>query len=203
MSFFETIKELWKNERGRAIIKLGIYILFLMFAISYVRIGTQNSSNKVIVQDNYINKNVYQEKISFLDNIIILKNNGSDISFDLNNEEYKVVNNSVYKNDILEEYDFYFWNLTPSFIGNIIKNKEVYSETKYNDSSVEKTYKISLRDFMLSFNGKDLNLEEFDDNDITISIKQLNNEVISVNLDLTSYYNFIELGKELKVSIEY
>ena len=201
MKLFENIKILMSDQRGRALVKFGIYIIFIIFVVSYAR-GLAGKNATRVIEDPYTAKKEYKEKITFLDNTYELTSDSS-IKFLLNDEEYKVKDNVVYKDEEEVEYDFYFWNLTPSFISNLVKNKEVYSETKYKDSSIEKTYEISLLEFIKSFKGKPLELEEFEDSKVIIKIKKLKDEVVSVYLDLTNYYVLFDEDIKLEVNIEY
>ena len=201
MSFFEKIKVLMSDERGRALVKFGIYIIFIIFVVSYAR-GLAGKRATRVIEDPYTAKKEYKEKITFLDNTYELTSDSS-IKFLLNDEEYKVKDNVVYKDEEEVEYDFYFWNLTPSFIGNLVKNKEVYAETKYKDSTIEKAYEISLLEFIKNFKGKTLELEEFEDSKVIIKIKKLKDEVVSVYLDLTNYYALFDKNIRLEVNIEY
>lgn len=201
MKLFENIKILMSDQRGRALVKFGIYIIFIIFVVSYAR-GLAGKNATRVIEDPYTAKKEYKEKITFLDNTYELTSDSS-IKFLLNDEEYKVKDNVVYKDEEEVEYDFYFWNLTPSFISNLVKNKEVYSETKYKDSSIEKTYEISLLEFIKSFKGKPLELDEFEDSKVIIKIKKLKDEVVSVYLDLTNYYVLFDEDKKLEVNIEY
>ena len=201
MKLFENIKILMSDQRGRALVKFGIYIIFIIFVVSYAR-GLAGKNATRVIEDPYTAKKEYKEKITFLDNTYELTSDSS-IKFLLNDEEYKVKDNVVYKDEEEVEFNFYFWNLTPSFISNLVKNKEVYSETKYKDSSIEKTYEISLLEFIKSFKGKPLELEEFEDSKVIIKIKKLKDEVVSVYLDLTNYYVLFDEDIKLEVNIEY
>ena len=199
MSFFEGVKVLLSDKRGRALVKFGIYIIFIVFAVTYVRAIHETREVKPVV-DSYTSQTTYKETIKFLDKEYELENNVG-IRFK-DKEEYTVISNTVYKENEKIDYDFYFWNLTPKFIGELVSDKEAYSETKYKDSSIEKTYKISLIEFIEKFDGKELNLEEYEDNEITITIKKMNDKVVSVYLDLTNYYSFID-DEKLEVYITY
>ena len=201
MKLFENIKILMSDQRGRALVKFGIYIIFIIFVVSYAR-GLAGKRATRVIEDPYTTKKEYKEKITFLDNTYELTSDSS-IKFLLNDEEYKVKDNVVYKDEEEVEYDFYFWNLTPNFIGNLVKNKEVYSETKYKDSTIEKAYEISLFEFIKNFKGKTLELEEFEDSKVIIKIKKLKDEVVSVYLDLTNYYALFDKNIKLEVNIEY
>ena len=200
MSYFEKIKVFLSDKRGVALVKFGIYIIFIIFVLFYVKGIHEEKDNKVL-EDPYISQTTYKEKISFLDNEYELEND-STIKFYLNDEEYEVKEDVVYKGEEIEDFDFYFWNLTPNFIGNLVKDHEAFSKTTYQDKTEEKTYKISLLEFFAKFKGKELNLEEFDDKQITISIKKKNDKVVSVYLDLTNYYYFIN-DENLEVYITY
>lgn len=200
MKLFENIKILMSDKRGRALVKFGIYIVFIIFVVAYVR--GLNDTKPAQVKDPFIEKTNYKEKVTFLENVYELTYDSS-IKFSVNNEEYEVKDDVVYKDGEIVEFDFYFWNLTPNFIGNLVKNKEVYSETKYKDSSIEKTYEISLLEFVKSFKGKTLELDEFEDDKVIVKIKKLNDEVVSVYLDLTNYYVFFDEDIKLEVDIEY
>lgn len=200
MSFFESVKTLLSDKRGRALVKLGIYILFMAFVIMYVQVKNDRKPTK---QTN-INtpKTTYSETIKFLDTEYELKSNDGIIRFSKDDHEYVVMDDEVYEGKNLVDFEFLFWKLTPTLINDLTKDIEPYSETKYKDSTIEKTYYVSLIDFTKKFQDNN-SLEEFEDKDIIIKIKKKDSEIVSVYLDLTNYYYFLEQDKNLEVEITY
>ena len=200
MSLFETIKVLLSDKRGRAIVKLGIYMIFMAFVIIYIQV--RNDREHIEKENFNTPKTTYSETIKFLDYEYKLESNDGIIRFFEGEHEYVVRGDEVYEGKELVDFKFLFWNLTPTLIDDLTKNVEPYSETKYKDSTIEKTYYISLIEFTKKFIGTN-SLEEFEDKDIIIKTKKKDNEMVSVYLDLTNYYYFFEQDKNLEVEIAY
>ena len=186
MSFIESVKVLLSDKRGRALVKFGIYIFFMIFVIFYIK--GMHKEQPIIEEDPYISQTSYKENIKFLDKEYELEAYDSIIKFKNDTEEYTVENGILYKDKEVIEYEFYFWNLTPSFIGELVSNKEAYSETKYKDSSIETTYEISLEEFVKKFKCKPLLLDSYDDKNVIVKIKKQEEKIVSVYIDLSNYY---------------
>lgn len=209
--FLEMIKVLWNDQRGRALIKLGIYMVFMTIVVLYARSlsskNTETVKPKKSVFDSYAEMILKNEIITINDTKYEISFGNETILMDSDNKY--IISNNVVKteaNEIIEN-KIYFWNITPKLIGNLIKDKEKYFETKYNDDTKEEGYKIKLSEFIRYFNGINLDdnsLENLDSKEILISIKQDQEKVISVNLDLTEYVKLILEDINLyNVKIEY
>lgn len=205
----ENFKVLWMDERGRALIKLSAYLLFMVFVIMYARSIVHNPNNnektvkssyeKFISQINYVaDIKVDEEQISLT---------GGDItSFTYNEENYIVIDSKVTKNQIEAEDDFdiYFWKVTPKFIGEILTNREPEYTSNYKDGLVKKGYKISLYDFLEKHNISNVNVDDIEtipDEYIEVVIEDAGNKIELVTLNLDSYYRFVT-GENKSFSIE-
>lgn len=210
--FFKTFKIIWDDERGRALIKLGIYLIFIVFVIMYTRdiySKTQTNTSTKTVLEKYMSEKIYTEKIKINNDLYTLTNDNGSIIFEYEDNSYLVNNNVVLKKDdnMIIDHDIYFWNITPNLIGNLVKNKETYYVTKYNDGITDKAYKVSLVNFISAFNGNETDikyLEEIPDTEFIIIVNETKDKINKVSLDLSSYYTLITGNeKQYNVEIEY
>lgn len=210
--YFELFLRLWNDDRGRALLKLGLYLIFIVFVVAYTR-NVYNDTSKPLVPsqsilEKYIKLEKFEETIT-IENFNYKLSYGDKIIFsdDINN--YEVIEDVIYlqgTNDIIPA-SVYFWNITPNLIGNLVNKKETFYVTNYNDGTKDKAYQISLVDFISKFKGINLEIEflnQISDETILIVIKETKDNIISVDLDLSSYYKLITgINKEYKIKIEY
>lgn len=210
--YFEMFKTIWGDERGRALIKLGLYLIFIIIVVMYARTIYNNQSTKKELQtvfEKYINVKSYSENITVDDKTYLLTNMNNSISFKYESNSYLVSNNIVtlQENNEITDFEIFFWNITPSLIGRLINNKGTFYVTEYSDGTKDKAYRISLLDFIRNFNSNSLDIEfieEIPNEDIMIVINETKKEIKKVSLDLSSYYKLVTgLSKKYSIQIEY
>lgn len=210
--YFEMFKTIWMDQRGRALIKLGLYLIFIIIVIMYARTIYSNEPTKKEVQtvfEKYINDRTYSENITVDDKTYSLTNTNNYITFKYEADLYTVLDNTVtlQENNEIKDFELYFWNITPSLIGRLTNNKETFYVTQYNDGTKDMAYKVSLLDFIRNFDGSSLDIEfieEIPNEDIIIIINETKQYIKKVSLDLSSYYKVITgISKKYNVQIEY
>lgn len=210
--YFEMFKIIWGDERGRALIKLGLYLIFMIIVVMYAKsMYSSNLAEKEVqtVFEKYINERTYSENITVDDKTYSLTNTNNFITFKYEADLYTVLDNTVtlQENNEIKDFEIYFWNITPSLIGNLIKNKETFFVTQYNDGTKDKAYKVSLLDFISKFNGSSLDvkfIEEIPNEEIIVVINETEQYIKKVSLDLSSYYKLVTgISKKYNVQIEY
>lgn len=149
-------KELWKNPKYNAIIKICMYMLFILILVLIVRLGSNadkaSNINTNIHNLNYNNMSSYEYEI-------IIKNNKENINIkgikfnECNDfeivgemEKYSIIDNKLYKT-LNEEYvesllDINLISLLPDNISKYIINENLKSEIEYDDGQIKKEYTI-------------------------------------------------------------
>ncbi len=204
--FFKTLKETWKNPKGKALIKLCLYFLFMFSVIIFVNISSLNKPRKIIHDeykknnnDNYEyleiininNKNFNIEGIRYKnkENIKII-----ELNKEINIENNTILNESILENSLLNNLNFLNFQLDK--IENILTQKQNSKSITYNDGSKKTEYLL---------NTSELNL--FKDN-ITVDYKivkyEKNNDIIKLEIDVTNLYKAINKNINTSlITIEY
>jgi len=207
--YIDIFKTLWGNEKGKALIKLFLYLIFLIIVIVYIRTTKVNRHNNTAINaiDSFKNMTNYTE-------VVTIDNNKYDLDVSeytylkINNMSYQILNNSVISSidNSLLNFDIYFWNITPKSIYRLIKDKDIYSNTSYSDGLKSKTYLVKLVDFLKEVNTSlDIEMiEEIKDIDIKITMSEKSKKIVSVELELADYYKIrTGISKEYDIKIEY
>ena len=147
----DNIKILLADERGRALVKLSAYLLFMFFVILYARMLVRNSDNEQNLKtpyEKFISQIEYTADINYSGEEFSLIG-GNITSFTYGEEQYIVVDSKLKKDEIeVDDFEIYFWEITPKFIGKVLENKEPEYTSNYKDGLVKKGYKISLYEFL-------------------------------------------------------
>ena len=182
-SKLDRLKEMWKDKKGRAKIKLCLYLIFFIGVVIFARVlGYQNSKadNNVNVNNNsfiYSLKDNYEYDINIEKNNDIYNYHGKKLGInesitikDNDNEEYYFVMNNKYYildnkgNYILSTGDEVYPYLDYKYINiNFIKELIEISSRENN------IYKIKLSTLILNNNS---------DNYITIEVNEDNKTII-------------------------
>lgn len=206
--FLDNIKVLWADERGRALLKLSAYLIFMAFVIVYARMLVRQSNetekNLKTPYEKFISQIEYVADINYNDEEFSLIG-GNITSFTYGDEQYIVVDSKLKKNEVeVNDFDIYFWKITPKFIGRILNNKEPEYTSNYKDGLVKKGYKISLYEFLEHHNVSNLNIEDLEnipDEYIEIVLDDTGRKIELVTLNLDSYYKFVT-GEDKKFSLK-
>lgn len=204
-NFIANFKKVWADERGKSLIKLGLYILFAVFAVftATATYRVNNASN-----DKYDNTPVdamtaYNNLSSYAGSYIIGDNKYTFTSatkqiikigdYYYFAEKQNLVNN-LDVTLVAPTFDFKFWYLTPSFIYDLIKNgKESYT-TNFANGSVETSYLVPLEYFVSNYDGNVLAIENTSilaGKNIEIVTTKTENKIVKVKINLSTYYVLI------------
>lgn len=202
---------LWNDERGKALIKLCIYIIFIVFVVLYARsLNSKDFDNR---EDNKVNLDSSIEQRNYLadiniDDIYISLTGGEIISFDYNNYQYTVVDSKLMKNGVeSDDFEVYFWKFNPNFVSQLLEEREPEYTSNFKDGSMKKGYIISLFDFVKEFQGSKFNVDdtEFIPNEnIDIIIEYSDSKIKNISLNLDNYYKLVtNENKSFDVLLKY
>lgn len=205
--------DLWMVPRYRALIILGLYIIFFAVVISsfktdsYVYRPIKNKENaleKYEKMDNYQYSATIENEISkkmsgrvYKDKQLIMLDN-NNYYYD-GNKLYKKEDSYIEFNENLLEFDI--WRFTPKLICELIQNGKLESKTEYADGIKSKTYLVSLVDFIKLYFGDDTTGKE----SVYVTLYEHDNMITKVELDLTSIYHMQQFSNlyDYKVILEY
>ena len=143
--------------------------------------------------DIFSSRKEYLVDIKIADEVISLIG-GDVISFSHNENQYTVVNSTIFKNgEESSDFEVDFWNITPQLIGELLKNKEEDYVSNFKDGSIKRGYYITLYDFIELFDKNLINsgIENIPQENILVIIEEINSKIQSAELELNSYYHFI------------
>jgi hypothetical protein len=201
--FIVNFKKVWADARGKSLIKLGLYMFFLIFATLTATATLQlNETKKEINKPVDVVKD-YSEYKNFTGNYLI---GGVKYPFTIASKQVIRINdilyfaegkdlvNAVDPSKEVPTFDFKFWYLTPKFIYDLMQNGEKAYTTTYANGSVETSYIVPLKYFASNYTGTILPVESilpFENMNISISTIETNKKIVKVKLDLSTYYVLI------------
>lgn len=216
--YIEKFKELWANQFYKSLIKLGLYFVFMIFAVFAARASysvaiqedkLKNNNSEGGVINEYADITEY-EAIFNVNNIVYNFNSIGKTIIKVDNKSYFLENdiliNTLDSNVLGPNLDFKFWYLTPKYIDGLIKTGEELYTKNYTDGKKEVSYLVSLINFATSFEGSSLEIQEgtLEGKNIEVVITYLNNKVTNIKLDLSLYYALIDnQTSNYIVNIEY
>lgn len=186
--YWDLFKEAWKDSRKRAIIKLGLYIIFFMIVILMIK----TSDNNYVV-DNNTTKNDYSNynfNLNFnsndiingtYDNNIIKYNYLNQIYYINDNMTYQMINNELL---VTDNYSIHISRLLINELDNYLSESEEIYKTEFSDGRIKKGYEIEIEDFAYLYDNKEI----LDKNKLNISVTYLNDEINEIEYDLTQYF---------------
>lgn len=211
-------KKTWADERGKALIKLGLYCLFVLFATFTATATYKYYSNEEKTENKtqLSAMEKYKQLNSYLATYVV---NGVSYPYTSANKQIIKVNDVSYFIDadkltnVLDsslaapEFDFKFWYFTPTFIIDMIKNGSSEYTTSYTDGKKVEAYLVPLKYFATKYTGNVIATEDssiFDDKNIEILITEKDDTVTKVEINVTSYYAFINnLATNYNIEIDY
>lgn len=212
--YVQKFLELWDVPRYRALIKLGLYIIFFIFVITLIKTQDNNISKnpvtKINVMENFKNMNNYQYKVIINNEVeetfISRVNNGKELIL-YNSDTYYFDGIKMYKKiDSYQEFkdiifDFDIWRFNPLFITNLIDKGEFNAKTEYQDDTISNEYLVKVKDFVKLYDNLDIE----DERTFSLVVYQTKKQVNKVTLDLTNIYNMKENANafDYKVNLEY
>lgn len=200
-SNWQIFKEVWEVPRYKALIKLGLYVIFFVFVFIFININKKENQDQTYTEKTSLEK--YKEMTSYEYNYSInyIENgdlNAIEISgtkyndtneFKYLKELYFINNNIIYlkkTNEVVQNLiNFNIVNLEPINIINYISNIEgqvVTSKvTKYSDDSSKTEYTIVYDDYVIYINI-------FEDNDYIYKLElDVTEEMQKANSKITDY----------------
>lgn len=196
-SKFDKLKEMWKDKRGRAKIKLALYFIFFFGVIIFARVLNSQASklqneninaNSFVyaINDNYeydinieIDDNTYNyhgRRLGYNESLTLKVGDKEEYYYVMNNKYYELDNNGNYiltsSEDIYSCLDYKYMNLN-------------YIKTLINISTNENnTYKVKLSDLILNNSSNNYIIITIDENNKTIIIDYT--ELFKIdNIDIT------------------
>lgn len=204
--YVKKFKQLWKNKRYRSLFILLIYFIFFMILFSILDFSSDNINLNNEKAFSFKDYEVYDFNIQLDINTVVYNFNGKrnqdqyeftydNQSFNMNYNELKQSNLDI---NIINSFEF-----TPMLINNMLENSLFLSEKKIvATNEIVKEYSLDLSKYLQIL---DYNLDIYNHDDtIIITMTNLNNQVTSITLDLTSFYkNLEEAYQEYKITINY
>lgn len=206
-------KKAWKIPKYKALIKLGIYLIFIFSLILMIRfcgnssiddtsnnqIQELNSTQKLEIMSNY----EYEIKINENENSTILKgikyNDINDFEVINDKEKYTVIDNNIYKKNTKELVEQLLnINIISIFNENLksyIIDENMKNEIKYKDNEIKKEYHI------YNFNIlENINKDKF----IILTTYENNNYIYKIEIDATDVIkDFNPLLNNYNIEINY
>lgn len=218
-SFWTLFKEIWQNKRYRSLIILGLYGIFFIFVFMFLNNNQSEPLPEMVKEEpkttleNYRDLNNYQ----FILEINEIKDKEeADYSYNgKTNDEITLINDKFFlKTNVIYEIvnnqikpleaslvDINLFKLKPANLYELINLGELNYETKFADESIEKSYLVPLRDVIKNFKGEDIADQKAT---VEIKYKEKDNNIISVELDLSSYQkHFYEMIDKYFIKISY
>lgn len=164
---FSIIKTIWKNERYRSLFIMGLYFIFFLSIILIAKMAPNSPKDydkKAITNIDTIEK--YDFEVSVKDSKIIGSYDYSYIKFTYNDVTYE------YSNEILLPTNFPYMDIIKfmdkNYVYSLIKDKDIYSTTKFSDDTKADTYLID--EIEITTYDKDLSKIDVKINDVTYKI---------------------------------
>lgn len=194
--YVQKFLEIWNNPRYRSLIILGLYAIFFIFVIAYIRSLNNNSMKveKVDTVQEYKSMDNYQYRATIKNEdvkTLIGKVDKQNQILTYNNSDYYIVNDKIYtKEDKYIELedkllDFDIWKFNPKFISELLEKGEVNSKTEFTDGTNAKSYLVKVSDFIKLYFGD----ETEDDRFVNVTVYQSSTQITKVELDITNIYN--------------
>jgi len=203
MKYIKELKEMLKNPKKKALTQLGFYVIFFIFVAILLR-GADNKPAKIIEEQKspiefYEDMKSYHYKVTYtnFDKVDIIDGTYVDniSSFNFNNFKY------YYDEDlyIIDNDSYYLSNIEYNIesifnISDLFEYMEEEAKTTYKDGTIETSYSMNSNIIYKHLYNLDANYN----NSVNISIKEQNNLITKIVLDLNN------LGINLKqIEIDY
>lgn len=195
LGFWKTLKALWGNTRYRAMIRLGGYLVFVIFVL--IMIQSNTSRSLPTSQNSYYrlaNMNNYEYQYTFTVNQTMNVVKGIHVS---DKESFEIVGDS---NKYLLEGELYYQlsnngkvqiqnpvsyslpSIQPHNLEEMLDASQKISTTNYETGETEKVYQLSSEVFYSIWDSSQIKKGE----NITIKVKESNNVIASITIDMTA-----------------
>lgn len=206
------LKKLWSTPKGKAIIKLSVYIIFIIFVIVFINIS--QSFGKIEKESVKYEKDITIQDMK--DNL--LKNNYKYV-YTINNNDQKI----VYSGERLKDEEIGTKETVNETIKYYVDGNEYYQLKMGDEVSIDNLYDnidINLLDSEYIINlikdkstiiDKKDKLKEYnynfsiEDKDISISLFTNEKEIVEIDIshnDITYVLKYSDIGKISKLNIE-
>lgn len=222
-SNIKLFKQLWKNPKYKATIKLGFYLIFVFLIVFIIRFcGNENVNSTTSVKEvTPIQKleamNNYEYEININENQSITTLKGikykdiNDFEVAKTKEKYTIIDNNIYKktnNELVTSLlNINIISLFPENLKQYVLSDYLKNEISYKDNETKKEYYIYGFNLIGNINNnKYIILTTYENNhyiykieiDATEVMKDINSGINNYNIDIN--YNNINKIKEYKSS---
>lgn len=204
--FFTKLKKMWNDRRYRSILILLMYFIFFAIMFLLLNIGTKTVHKDYEQVINFRDYNIYSFSTNIDINGMIYNIEGKRYKENYEFTYYEQTFNMNYddiKQSDLDKNIINSFEYMPDFLDNIINNSKLVSEKKIIDNNqIIKEYSLELEKYLKIL---DYNLSDYNSNDlILVTVSEIGNQVISVEIDLTNFYkNLEESYHNYKITINY
>lgn len=180
--YIKKIKELWKVPRYKALLKLGFYLLFIIFVVSLIN-NAPKIDTEVPVEKNELYSYEFTYTITQNDTVSVINgvNYKNTEKLTYNDNIYYYKNNDLYLNkEIIKDFEpFPLYKMRYSSISNIAIVNNIIDRTVYTDYETI-TYKVLGEDF------------EFD-HDFNLIIDKKDNYIVKAIINIPEVNYKIEI----------
>ena len=215
-NYYKTVKDILSDPRKKSITMLIIMVIFFSLTVIGVRSNKGNASNNSL-GNRYNTYDFSLNKIKSGNYKFVLSLNNDEVSNTYegkrnNNEElfndrennYYSYNDDFYKDihGVWSKVDFKYKELfNPYYIDKIIDKATFVKKEEFNDKTKVYNYSVSTTTLIELFERKIIDIE---DPINTIILKtDSDNNVVEIDMDISSYGVFKNYGKSVKISIKY
>lgn len=206
--WWDTFKLLWADTRYRAMIKMGMYIIFVGGVLIFIQVTSimnQNSHETVYKTplEQLAEKTDYQYQIKleelntemFIQEVNGIRDSvtnkftvvGNPTSYMIQDNLYYISNETdavLTSNPLL----FDITRLTPNILTEIMKSGEEIANTTYKSGIKEITYEVPLNTFIKYYTGTESTFTET----IICKIQVENQKITKIDVDWTNYRKIIQ-----------
>lgn len=222
-NFIEKFKELWSIPRYKALIKLGLWLVFFVFvflyinSFEYVKKDNLNNDNDENIKtiEKYKEMNNYNFTLSYKgkENIVLTgKSYLNRVAVMTTDKTYYLEDNKIYsiKDGFIEQdIDQTFIPLTnfylrTSDIYNLISLGKLEEEIKkIQDNTIINKYVVTNKAILKHY--QDVELQDGDDSSIIITTYEHDGQINKIIIDFTSFKRYEQNynGEEYEIMIEY
>ena len=204
VSLFKKIREYWKIPRYRALITLGIYILFFVIIYLYIQIMNHLSGPSIekvqvdpLIEYSSMDNYEYSYEIDVTGSLETSSYVISGIRYD-NQDNFKISNNSFYVQDniiysldgvknITDFVQIDLLLLLPNRIYDSLNYSTNTSKIEYQNGDAKVTYSIPVSKFNVAFLQ---GIDETNTDVVEVTMYEYDNQIYQIDLNL---YNLMKL----------
>lgn len=198
---YEKFKQLRVNSQTKALMSLGMWLIFFVIIVMFTRGLNNNSPSNIDSKASFkLNNYAYtytNDKIT----IFGLKYGDSQL-FTISNSKYYYNGQNVYLINgivasLIADFDLNILKITPEMIDNLTANLD------YTENGEIKVYLVPLTNFINLYDiDTDVNLTLASNYNIIIQKYYNNNDLYKIDVDLSNYYMINSLNNDGKLTID-